>query len=221
MYVYASFCINRQGARHGAVGRTRVLGWTRHVGDRSLAAREICRQGGVFRRRRGAGGGRARRPGREGQALRRRRLRRAGPARRVRSRLRVSHAPRRRRVRAHLSARHGHGAARHGGPPCRARTTDRRASAGPRLHREGQRPGPLRADLRRPRARAPGDRSVARVAVQGPRGPHRLRESQGRARPGHPREAVLHRPQPLALLARGGHPRRSRARAAGAHLRLD
>src|SRR5206468_3223527 len=93
MYVYASFCINRQGARHGAVGSTRVFGWTRHVGDRSLAAREICRQGGVFRRRRGAGGGRARRPGRKGQALRRRRLRRAGLARRVRSRLRVSHAP--------------------------------------------------------------------------------------------------------------------------------
>src|SRR5207249_1434611 len=29
------------GARHGAVGGTRVFGWTRHLGDRSLAAREI------------------------------------------------------------------------------------------------------------------------------------------------------------------------------------
>src|SRR5438093_542419 len=57
-------------------------------------------------------------------------------------------------------------------------------------------------------------RSGARVAVQGARGSHRLRESQGRAGPGHPGETVLHRPQPLALLPRGRHPRGYRARAA-------
>src|SRR5256885_3795198 len=31
---------------------------------------------------------------------------------------------------------------------------------------QGERPGPLRADLRRPRARIAGDRTVARVAVR-------------------------------------------------------
>src|SRR6266480_1733015 len=221
MYVYAPYCINRQEREHGAVGGTRLFGRTRHVGDRSLAAREVCRQGLVFRRRRRPGAGRARRPGREGQALGRRRLRRPGSARRVRARLRVSYAARRRRVCAHLSARDRHGAARHGGASRRPRATKRRARPGPWLYRERKRPGPLRADLRRPRARAPGHRTVARVAVPGPRGSHRLRESQGRAGPGHRREAVLHRPQPVALLARRRHPRRSGPRAPRAHLRHD
>src|SRR2546426_4668929 len=44
--------------------------------------------------------------------------------------------------------------------------------------------------LFRSRARIAGDRTVARVAVQGPRGSHRLRESQGRPGPGHGREAL-------------------------------
>src|SRR6267143_4409587 len=221
MYVYASFCINRQEREHGAVGGTRLFGWTRHVGDRALAAREIWRPGPVFCRRRRTGAGRARRPGRKGQALRRRRLRRPGPPRRIRARLRVPHAPRRRRVRAHLSARHRHGATGHGRASRGTRAAARRAGLGPRLHRQGKRSGPLRAHLRRPRPRAPGHRAVARVAVQGPRGPHRLREGEGRAGPGDGRQAVFDRPQPVALLARRRHPGRPVERTPGTHLRHD
>src|SRR6266705_682575 len=43
----------------------------------------------------------------------------------------------------------------------------------------------------------------------GPRGSDRVREGEGYPGPGDAREAVLHRPQPVALLARRRHPRRS------------
>src|SRR5438445_7704809 len=71
MYVYASYCINHKGARHGAVGGAGVFGRTGHIGDRALAARAIRRRGRVLRGRRGAGRRRARGPGGESQTLRR------------------------------------------------------------------------------------------------------------------------------------------------------
>ena len=73
----------------------------------------------------------------------------------------------------------------------------------PRLHRQGQRPGPDRGHDRDARPRAEGDRARARVA-DGPRGGDRLRP---RARdPGQGRHrglAVLDRRQPLGALLGG------------------
>ena len=72
----------------------------------------------------------------------------------------------------------------------------------PRLHRQGQRPGPHRGDDRHARARAEGHRAGPRLA-DGPRGGDRVRAQarhpdQGRRRA----DAVLDRRQPLGPLAR-------------------
>src|SRR2546422_1801189 len=221
MYVYASYCINHKGARHGAVGGAGVFGRTGHIGDRALAARARRRPGRVLRGRRGAGRRRARGPGGESQTLRRGGLRHRGPARGVRPRLRVPHAPCRGGIRQNLSARHLDGATGDRGPPGRPRPAHRRAGSGPRLHREGTRPGPLRAQLPRPRTRAAGDRPVAGVGVQGPRGPDRLRQGGGHSRRGHRGEAVLDRPEPVALPPRRRHPRRPLPRSSRTHFRDD
>ena len=87
----------------------------------------------------------------------------------------------------------------------------------PRLHRQGQRPGPHRGDDRDARARPEGDRAGARVA-DGPRRGDRLRD---RAR--HPdlvdrRAPVLDRRQPLGPLQRGRGHRGPRPAAAGRRL---
>ena len=85
----------------------------------------------------------------------------------------------------------------------------------PRLHRQGQRPGPDRVDRDRARPRDEDHRAGARLA-DGPRGGDRLR---ARARhPGQGRHrgaAVLDRRQPLGALVRGRPdrgPRRAAAR---------
>src|SRR5438309_1589201 len=221
MYVYASHCINHKGARHGAVGGAGVFGRTGHIGDRALAARAIRRPGRVLRGRRGAGRRRARGPGGESQTLRRGGLRHRGPARGVRPRLRVPHAPCRGRIRQNLSARHLDGATGDRGPPGRPRPAHRRAGSGPRLHREGKRPGPLRAHLHRPRTRAAGDRPVAGVRRQGTRGPDRLRQGARHSRTGDRGEAVLDRPEPVALPPRRRHPRRPLPRSSRTHFRDD
>ena len=94
---------------------------------------------------------------------------------------------------------------------------DRRRRRLPRRHRQGQRPGALRAHLLRARALDQDHRAVARVGLQEPRGADRLRREapdpgrQGQARRG----AVLGRRQPAALLLRGqgaGGPGRSSRR---------
>ena len=96
----------------------------------------------------------------------------------------------------------------------RACARDRLRHDRPRLHRQGQRPGPDRGDDRDARARAEGDRAGPLVA-DGPRGGGRVR---ARARdPGQGRNrgaAVLDRRQPLGPLERGPLDRGSRARAA-------
>ena len=85
----------------------------------------------------------------------------------------------------------------------------------PRMHRQGQRPGPDRGDDRDTCARAEGDRAGPLVA-DGPRRGGRVR---ARARdPGQRRRrgrAVFDRRQPLGALERGPLDRGSRARARG------
>ena len=102
----------------------------------------------------------------------------------------------------------------------RDRPPGRRRRRLPRRHRQGERPGPLRAGLLRAGARHQGDRALARVGPHVPHGADRLRRKapdpdfQGQARRG----AVLGRRQPPARLVRGqgaGGPRRR-----GAGLRL-
>ena len=88
----------------------------------------------------------------------------------------------------------------------------------PRLHRQGQRPGPDRGDDRDARARAEGDRAGALLA-DGPRGGDRLRArarhpGQGR----HRGRALLDRRQPLGALLGGPLDRGSRPRARGRRL---
>ena len=97
----------------------------------------------------------------------------------------------------------------------------------PRRHRQGQRPGPLRADLLRARARHQDHRAVARVGLQEPRRPDRLRrdapdpDRQGQGGRG----AVLGRRQPAALVVRGqgagGPGHRSAADRLSAHHLAD
>ena len=125
-----------------------------------------------------------------------------GRPRGVRPRLRLPDVPGQRALRGPVSARHLDRAAADRQGPDRHRPQDRRRRRLPRRHRQGQRPGPLRARLLCAGARHPGDRPLARVGLQEPRGPARLRreapdpDRQGQARRG----AVLGRRQPAALL---------------------
>jgi argininosuccinate synthase len=94
-----------------------------------------------------------------------------------------------------------------------------------RRHRQGQRPGPLRARRLRADAQREGHRAVARmgpaVARQAARlrrparHPGRLQEAQGR------RRALLDGRQPAAHLVRGRHPRGSELRARRFHVAPD
>ena len=89
-----------------------------------------------------------------------------------------------------------------------------RRRAGPRRHRQGQRPGPLRGDLRRVRAAPEGDRALAGMEHPLARGRARLRQGAQRARGPEPARHVQPRRQPVAPLARGRQPRRSLGRPA-------
>ncbi len=156
----------------------------------------------------------------KGKALRPRRRRRRGHrrARGVRPRL---HRPRdqgERRLRPRLPALH------RPRPPAdrqargRLRAQARLRHRRPRLHRQGQRPGPHRGDGRDAGAGAEGHRARPRVA-DGPRGGDRLRArardpDQGRRRD----DAVFDRRQPLGPLLGGQVDRGPRARARGRRL---
>ena len=161
---------------------------------------------------------RADRPRREGPQDRRLRSPHRGHARGVRLRVPLEAGPLRRRLRAQVPARHVHRApaARQEAGGSGARHRLRRA--GPRLHRQGQRPGALRADLQGARSAASGDRTVARVGHRFARGRHRIRP-----RPQRPDLRIHHqdlqpRPQYLAHLARGRRARRPRQRRARRNL---
>ena len=98
--------------------------------------------------------------------------------------------------------------------PGAGRAGRRRRRAGPRRHRQGQRPGPLRGDLRDLRAAPHGDRAVARVGHPLARGRARLRRGPRRARGPVAARHVQPRRQPLAPVARGREPRGPVGRAA-------
>ena len=128
-----------------------------------------------------------------------------GSARGVRPRLRVPDVPRQCAVRGHLSARHLDRAAADRQEADRDRAQGRRRRGLSWRDRQGQRPGPLRADLLRARSVDQDHRAVARMDLQGPRGSARVRarapdpDRQGQGGRG----AVLGRRQPVALVVRG------------------
>ena len=73
----------------------------------------------------------------------------------------------------------------------------------PRLHRQGQRPGPLRRDDGRAGARAPGGRAGPRVADE-PRRRDRVRDAARHRGPGEHRLTVLDRREPVGSLVEAG-----------------
>ena len=119
-------------------------------------------------------------------------------------------------LRGRLPARHLDRAAADRQEADRDRPADRRRRRLPRRHRQGQRPGALRAHLLRAGAVHQDHRALARVGLQEPRAADRIRREapdpgrQGQARRG----ALLGRRQPSALLLRrqgaGGSRRSSR-----------
>ena len=96
----------------------------------------------------------------------------------------------------------------------------RRRRGRPRLHRQGQRPGPHRG-RRACQGPAPQDAgAAARQAALAPRR-DRLRASARRADRPHRGQAVLRRRQPVGPLDRGGRAGEPLERAARRRLRLD
>ena len=90
------------------------------------------------------------------------------------ARLRVPDVPGQCALRGRLPARHVDRAAADRQDADRDREEDRRRRGSPRRHRQGQRPGALRAQLLRAGAVDQDHRAVARVELQEPRGADRL-----------------------------------------------
>ena len=167
----------REEDRPGLFGRP---GYLHH---HSLAEGELQgRRGGCHVHRRRAERG-PERPGRKGQGLRRVEVPHAGPERGVRTGLPVAHAPLRCHLRGEVPPGHLHCASPAGQGAGGGGTEGRRGRDSPRLHRQGQRPGALRAGLQGPGAAAHRDRPLAAVEHPLPRGGNRLREDT-RHRPG-------------------------------------
>ena len=96
---------------------------------------------------------------------------------------------------------------------------DRRRRREPRRHRQGQRPGALRAHLPGP---GPGPQDYRALAGVGPGGPGRVRRLCPEARhpgAGDPGKTLFQRPEPAAHQLRGRHPGRPLGRAAGGYVR--
>ena len=91
----------------------------------------------------------------------------------------------------------------------------------PRLHRQGQRPGPVRRRGPRPRPGARGRRPDAGRDGPDPRRGDRLRDRARDRDPDHEGLAVLDRRQPLGPVVRDRHPRGPVDHAAGRRLRVD
>ena len=136
-------------------------------------------------------------------------------ARGVRARLHLPDAARERRLRGHLPARHVDRAAADRAGPGRGRAAGGRRRRRPRRHRQGQRPGALRADLRGAGAAPARDRALAGVGPELAHRAHRVRAAPRHPGAGHRGAAVQHRPQPLPHLVRGRHPRGPVGGAAG------
>ena len=103
-------------------------------------------------------------------------------ARGVRARFRVPDVPRQCRLRRLLPARHLDRPAADLQASGRDRQGNRRGRDRPWRHRQGQRPGPLRAVGLRAQPGHQGDRAVARLVVQVAHRPHRLSPSSTRSR---------------------------------------
>ena len=194
----------RQEAREQ--GRARLFRRPRHLDHPQVAADDLRLRGGHLHRRPRPGRGTGAGPPQGGAARHQARehLHR-GPARGVRARLRVPDVPRQRGLRGRLPARHLDRPAADRQEADRDRRAARRRRGLPRRHRQGQRPGPVRARLLRPQARRDGHRALARMGPEEPRAADRLRRAapdpdrQGQAR----REPVLGGRQPPARLLRG------------------
>ena len=175
----------------------------------------LLRRRGAGRRNRGT-----RRKGaqdRREQALHRR------SARGIRARLRLPDAAGQRRVRRLLPARHVDCAAGHRQEAGRDCTQRRRRRGRARMHRQGQRPGAFRVDVRAARAGPEDHRAVAanRLAVRGPRRHDRVRQRKENSPDRDRREAVLDGSQHGSRQLRRRHPRGSVARAVQRHVPHD
>ena len=96
----------------------------------------------------------------------------------------------------------------------------RRRGGRPRLHRQGQRPAPLRARLQGALPGREGDRAAARQDLDARRG-DRLRGGARHPGRGEGREAVLRRRQPRRARDRGRRARGSVGRTARGRVRAD
>ena len=146
---------------------------------------------------------------------------RGGRPRAVRDRLRLAAPPGERPLPGRLSAGHGARPAAHRAAPRRGRQARGRRRGRPRLHRQGQRPGPLRRRDPRPRSGARGHRPDARRDGPDPRPGDRLRRRARDRDPDHQGLAVLDRRQPVGPLVRDRRPRGPVGHAAGRRLRVD
>ena len=146
---------------------------------------------------------------------------RGGRPRDVRPRLRLAGAPGQRALPGRLPAGHGARPTADRAAARRGRPEGGRGRGRPRLHRQGQRPGPLRRGG--PRA-GPGPRG--RGADAGGHGPlaravDRLRRGPRHRDPDHEGQPLLHRRQHLGPLVRDRRPGGPVGRPAGRRLRLD
>ena len=142
--------------------------------------------------------------------LRRGFVHRRGPPAGVRRVVRVSDAARRGDLQPEVPPRHIDRASADRAAPGRGRARGRRRRARARLHRQGQRPGALRAHVHGVRAGAQGHRAVARVGHPEPRGRAGVRRRAEHPGRGHAR------PRSIRATATSGT---SRTRAACSRIR--
>ena len=194
----------RDGPDAGRQGGARLLGRVGHLDNPPLAGGDLRLRGGDVHRRPGTGRGARAGAGQGGGDGGVGDLHR-GPPRGVRTRLRVSDVQGQRPLRGRVPARNVDSAAAHRQAAGRDRRRDRSRRDQPRCHRQGQRPGSVRAGCVCPTARHPDNRAMAGMGPRLPAEPPGLRRE---AR--HPRgdEAgsevpVLHGRQPAAHLVRG------------------
>ena len=91
----------------------------------------------------------------------------------------------------------------------------------PRLHRQGQRPGPLRRVRAGARPRPEDHRARSASGAWTPRGRDRVRRRARHPGADHGRQPLQHRREPLGPQLRGGRARRPVGRAARRRVRLD
>ena len=200
-------------------GRAGVQRRARYVGGRQVDQRDVQHGCDRLHLRPGPGAGHRGDPP-EGTQDRRDRSGRRGRAQPVRRLLRVSVAGGRRPLRGEVSAGDGPRAPldcpAHGPRRAGAWRHGRR----PRLHRQGERPGPVRRDVPDARARPQDHRPGARVEVDADPGARIRRQARHRGR-GDQEVDLQHRPEPVGPLDRGRHPRRPLGRASARHLSVD